>query len=252
MVRRRDASPSVLVAAGLDPSGGAGLAADVEALLAVGARALPVATALTVQGPRGALGFEPVAARRVAAQVDGLRGAPVGAVKVGMLGSAANALALARAIEKAGFGGAPLVVDPVLASSSGLSLLLDPRGRGPAAILAPLLDRATLATPNLAELELLAGAPLRTDDERVAAARALGCEAVLVKGGHRRGPPTDLLVTRAGVVRVEGTRRRGTARGTGCRLASAVAGLLARGEGLERSVREAKRVVEAYLDRFNV
>jgi hydroxymethylpyrimidine/phosphomethylpyrimidine kinase len=87
-----------------------------------------------------------------------------------------------------------------------------------------------------------------TDDAAVRAARALPARAVLVKGGHRTGAPVDLLVERRRVTRLAGRRRPGTARGTGCRLASAIAGLLARGAGLEEAVRGGKRVVERYLD----
>ena len=241
------------MAAGLDPSGGAGLAADVEALLAVGARALPVATSLTVQGPAGALRQRPVPWRLVVEQVEGLLGGRAGglaAAKTGMLGSAANAAALARLFEGP-LAGLPLVVDPVLAASSGLSLLEDPRGRPPAELLRGLLAAATVVTPNRPELAALCGVAegaVRSDDDAVEAARALACRAVLVKGGHRRGAPLDLLVSGREVVRFEGRRRRGTARGTGCRLASALAGLLAAGAPLPQAVRGAKAVVERYLD----
>jgi len=244
-------APRVLVAAGLDPTGGAGLAADVEALLGVGARALPVATALTVQGPAGALDYESVPARFVTAQIEGLfrgRGARPAAVKTGMLGSGANAAAIARLFAGGPLAGLPLVVDPVLAASSGLSLLADARGRPPADVLAPLLACATVATPNWPELAALAAAELSTDDDAVEAARTLGCAAVLVKGGHRRGAPVDFLVRGREVRRFEGRRRTGTARGTGCRLASGIAGLLARGASLEAAVTGAKRLVERYLD----
>ncbi len=241
----------VLVAAGLDPTGGAGLSADTEALLAVGARPLPVATALTVQGAGGALGFEAVSGRLLRAQIEGLsygRGLRPRAVKTGMLGSGSNAALLARLLSRAPLAGLPLVVDPVLAASSGLPLLRDARGRRPRAVLEPLLEQAALATPNLSELSALTGATLASDDDAVDAARALPSRAVLVKGGHRRGAPVDLLVTSRGVTRFVGRRRPGVARGTGCRLASAIAGLLARGASLEEAVRGAKRVVERYLD----
>jgi hydroxymethylpyrimidine/phosphomethylpyrimidine kinase len=245
------AAPRVLVVAGLDPSGGAGLVADAEALLLVGARPLPVATALTVQGPRGALEFEPVSARMLRAQIEGLlhgRGQRPRAVKTGMLGTGDHAALLVRLLSLPPLARLPVVVDPVLAASSGLPLLRDARGRRPGAVLASLLARATLATPNLPELAALTGAALEDDDDAVDAARALPSRAVLVKGGHRRGAPVDLLVTRRAVVRLPGRRRPGAARGTGCRLASAIAGLLARGVPLEEAVREAKRVVERYLD----
>ncbi|MFL5264924.1 MAG: hydroxymethylpyrimidine/phosphomethylpyrimidine kinase [Anaeromyxobacteraceae bacterium] len=250
-------APRVLVAAGLDPTGGAGLVADVEALVAVGARAMAVATALTLQGPRGAAGWEVVPPRFLARQVEELlrgRGERPRALKTGMLGGASTAAHLARLFSRRGLAGLPLVVDPVLAASSGLSLLGHGHRRSPAVVLAPLLARATLVTPNLPELALLAGAPggkgaeLRGDDDAVEAARRLPCEAVLVKGGHREGAPVDLLVRGKSVVRFTGRRRPGTARGTGCRLASAIAGLLAAGAPLEEAVRGAKRVVERYLD----
>jgi hydroxymethylpyrimidine/phosphomethylpyrimidine kinase len=244
-------TPRVLVAAGLDPTGGAGLVADVEALAAVGARAMAVATALTLQGPRGAAGWEAVPPRFVARQVEELvrgRGERPRAVKTGMLGTPATAAALAHAFGRPGLARLPLVVDPVLAASSGLSLFGHGRHGSPRAALRPLLARATLVTPNWPELELLAGAELSSDDDAVDAARRLGCAAVLVKGGHREGAAVDLLVRGRMVKRLEGRRRPGTARGTGCRLASAIAGLLAQGEALEDAVRGAKRVVERYLD----
>ncbi len=248
--RGGSAASIVLVAAGLDPSGGAGLAADLEALAAMGCGAYPVATALTAQGPRGALSFEPVGVTIVEAQIRALfDGADrPRALKTGMLGSGSNAEALATLFGERPLARAPLVLDPVLAASSGLPLLLDDRGRPPAEVLAPLLARAALATPNWPELAALAGRPVATDDEAIAAARALPARAVLVKGGHREGDPVDLLVRGRSVVRLRGRRRPGTARGTGCRLASAIAGGLARGLDLEEAVRRAKRYVEKYLD----
>lgn len=244
------ASPRVLVVAGLDPSGGAGLLADLEALRAAGARGWAVATALTAQGARGGRGFVPAPERVLLAQIDALlegRERPR-AVKVGMLGSAANARALAARLSRAPLARVPLVVDPVLAASSGLPLL-DVAGREAAAALAPLLARARLATPNLPELAALTGDDVGTDEGAIRAARRLPCRAVLVKGGHREGPPVDLLVEGRRVARLAGRRRPGTAPGTGCRLASAIAAFLARGLGIEEAVRGAKRSVERYLDR---
>jgi hydroxymethylpyrimidine/phosphomethylpyrimidine kinase len=241
----------VLVVAGLDPTGGAGLAADLEALAAVGARGYPVAAAITAQGPAGARSFAATPTRLVLEQIDtlleGLGAADrPRAVKTGMLGTGATAGALAERLRRRDLARLPLVVDPVLAASSGLPLL---RARSPARALAPLLSRAWLATPNLPELAVLAGRPVPDDEAAVAAARQLPCRAVLVKGGHRRGEPVDLLVRGREVKRFPGRRRPGAARGTGCRLASAIAGLLARGEALEDAVRGAKGVVEEYLDR---
>ena len=242
--------PRVLVIAGLDPSGGAGLLADLEALAAAGARGWAVATALTAQGPRGARGFEPAPEGMLLAQIDALlegRERPR-AVKTGMLGTGALARALARRLGEPPLARIPLVVDPVLLASSGAALL-DLSGKSAADALFPLFARARLATPNLPELAALTGADVSTDEAAIRAARRLPARAVLVKGGHRAGAPVDLLVEGRRVVRLEGRRRKGEARGTGCRLASAAAAFLARGATLEEAARGAKRVVEAYLDR---
>ncbi len=247
--RRAAAAPRVLVVAGLDPTGGAGLLADLEALSAAGARGWAVAAALTAQGPRGARGFEPASEAMLLAQIDALLDGPERprAAKTGMLGTAALARVLAARLARPPLARVPLVVDPVLAASSGAPLL-ETGGRPAGEALAPLLARAALATPNLPELALLAGDDVETDEDAIRAARRLPARAVLVKGGHRAGAPVDLLVEGRRVTRYAGRRRQGTARGTGCRLASAIAGLLARGASLDEAVRGAKRMVERYLD----
>lgn len=242
--------PLVLVVAGLDPSGGAGLLADAAAIEAVGARAWTVASAITAQGPGGARGFMASTPAFLLEQLDALLGgreAPR-AVKTGMLGTAALARALAERLAVRPLARLPLVVDPVLAATAGAALL-DTAGLAPADALSPLLERAWLATPNLDELARLTGEDTSTDAAAVKAARLLPARAVLVKGGHRDGAPVDLLVEGRRVTRIAGRRRRGTARGTGCRLASGIAGLLAQGESLEVAIRHAKRLVERYLDR---
>lgn len=240
----------VLLVAGLDPSGGAGLAADLEALAAVGARGWPVAAALTAQGPAGVKGWSPVPEGLLLAQIDALlEGGEERprAIKTGMLGTAGLAAALADRLTAADLAKVPLVLDPVLLSSSGTQLL-DAGEASPFEALEPLLARARLATPNLPELAALTGLDVSTDAAAAKAARQLPSRAVLVKGGHREGAPVDLLVEARKVTRLEGTRRPGTARGTGCRLAAAAAGLLAQGASLEEAVRGAKLLVERYLD----
>ncbi|WP_248342085.1 bifunctional hydroxymethylpyrimidine kinase/phosphomethylpyrimidine kinase [Anaeromyxobacter paludicola] len=239
----------MLIAAGHDPSGGAGLLADLSAVEAAGARGWAAAAAVTAQGQGGARGYCAVTPELLVAQVDALVGGPerIAAVKVGMIGSARNAAALAARLRRAPLARVPVVVDPVLAATSGAALF-DP---GPLTLLhafEPLFERAALATPNLLELRTLTGLPVRTDAEAIQAARRLGCRAVLVKGGHRRGAPVDLLVEGRRVTRFEGRRRKGTARGTGCRLASAVAALLAQRLPLAEAVARGKALVERYLD----
>jgi hydroxymethylpyrimidine/phosphomethylpyrimidine kinase len=243
------APPRVLVVAGLDPSGGAGILADAAALAEVGARAWAVATALTAQGQGGPRGAFPTTPSFLLDQLEALlcgREHPR-AVKTGMMATPELVRTLAVRLKARPLARTPLVLDPVLASTAGAPLF-DPQGSTLGDALAPLLERASLATPNLAELSLLTGDDASTDEAAVRAARRLPSRAVLVKGGHREGAPVDLLVEGRRVTRFQGRRRASTARGTGCRLASAIAGLLARGEPLEDAVRGAKRLVERYLD----
>ena len=170
----------VLVVAGLDPTAGAGLAADLEALHAVGARGWPVAAALTAQGPAGVKGWSPVPEDLLLAQIDALlEGGDERprAVKTGMLGTTGLAAALCDRLTSPDLAKAPLVLDPVLLSSSG-TLLLDAGDAPPGEALEPLLARARLATPNLPELAALTGLDVSTDAAAVKAARALPARAI--------------------------------------------------------------------------
>ena len=223
--------------------------ADLEALAAVGARGWAVATALTAQGPRGARAVVPVAPAMLLAQVDALLDGAPGASTGGEDRHAGERR------ERGGAGGAARPASPsggfpwssIRCSSrrpaSPFSTPPTPARRSHA-----LLARATLVTPNWPELEALTGHALASEEEAIRAARELPSRAVLVKGGHRTGQPVDLLVRGRTVARIRGRRRPVEARGTGCRLASATAGFLARGLPLEEAVRRAKRVVERYLD----
>lgn len=227
-------APCVLVLAGLDPSGGAGLLADAEAVRAAGATPLCVATALTVQTRRAARRFVTVDAALIADCVRALlEEEDVRAIKIGMVGSAENARAI-RALLPPGI---PAVIDPVLASSSGARLFT-----GPVQSLLELASGAIL-TPNIPEaVELLGGGP--------ADAQALlrkGPRAVLLKGGHLPGPPVDVLATPEGTEEFTAPRIAARARGTGCRLASAIAAGLARGRPLRDAVIEGRALVRAHL-----
>ncbi len=222
----------------MDPSGGAGLLRDVATVRALGGRALAVQTADTRQGP----GVHQVAPQLPEPLREELRSAlldrPV-AVKIGMAVGPATAEALLEAL--AGYPG-PVVVDPVLATSRGGALWA-----GPPRGLLPLLRRATLSTPNALEAAALAGYPVVTADDAEAAGRQLidadGLGAVLVKGGHLATPGemvADVLVTAAGSTRFFRARVPGPSpRGTGCALASAIAVLLGRRQGLPQAVRDA-------------
>ena len=199
----------------------------------MGARPLCVATALTVQTLRAARRYESVSpslieecARALLEEED------VRAIKIGMVGNAANAATIRKLLP----ANIPVVVDPVLRASSGASLFDGP----PQA----LLHRATgaILTPNIPEAELLLGGPAD-------AALLLGkgpC-AVLLKGGHAPGDPVDTLVTPQGTTRFQAPRIPGTRRGTGCRLSSALAASLAKGTPLLEAVPEAREHVRRYL-----
>ena len=241
--------PRVLLVAGLDPSGSAGLLADIQALSEVGARGWAAVAALTAQGQGKPRGIFPVTPAFLLDQLDALLDGEERprAVKTGALGTAELARALAARLARSPVSQTPLVVDPVLASTAGAPLL-DAQGSSPGEALAPLFERALVVTPNLMELALLTADDVSTDEAAVRAARRLPARAVLVKGGHRDGGPVDLLVEGHRVTRFAGQRRPGTARGTGCRLAAAMAGLLAQGASLEEAILGAKRLVERYLD----
>jgi hydroxymethylpyrimidine/phosphomethylpyrimidine kinase len=240
--------PRVLVFAGLDPSGGAGLLADVAAIRDGGGRPMACATAITVQTTRAVRRFEALPASLVIEQAVALleEDGPVAAVKLGMLGSPETAEALARLAGDGRLAGVPWVIDPVLRSSSGASLGAAARAYE------PLLSAGAIWTPNVPEAAALAGRPAPGDEEGLLAlARELlarGPRAVIAKGGHLPGEPADLVVEEGGVARLSGVRRPGTRRGTGCRFASALATALAGGAPLVEAARTAKVYVAGYLD----
>ena len=246
------ARPSVpLIVAGSDPSGGAGLQADLKVCLRFGLSAAAVPTAITVQSAAGVRAVVPLEAalvgRQLAALLADLRPA---AVKVGLLGDARVVRVVARALRPLARARVPIVLDPVLASGGGKRLL--PATDVPV-LLRELVPLATLLTPNAAEAAELAGVP----ESRVASHTAevlatllrAGARAVLLKGGHRGGSTaTDLLATRDETVAFSLPRlRTGRVHGTGCALSSAIAALLALGLPLEDACSQAKAWVHAAI-----
>lgn len=225
--------PAVLVFAGVDPSGGAGIAADVQAIAAQGGHALPVVTALTVQDNERVFAVLPVEAELVARQAEALLARiAIRAVKIGIPGSAANALAIAAVIGRlrALDPQLPVVLDPVLASGHGDALSRDDA----ALALAPLLPLVTLLLPNLPEAARLSGVAGAGEGEVEAQARALlarGCGHVLVTGGHADGAQVRNRWFSADAQRDWlWARLPGAFHGSGCTLAGAVAARLALGE----------------------
>ncbi len=238
---------ALLCVGGLDPSGGAGLLADAEAAIAAGARPLCAATAATVQTTRGVRRIAPLPAKLVCDQVAALlEDEAPSAVKLGMLGDPAIARALTPLLREAGL---PLVVDPVVRSTSGATLLFGEALAG----YRPLLSLGPVLTPNLPEAAILLGEPEARDrasmERQARALLGLGATAVVLKGGHLGGVRApDLLIEGGAPPRwLDGARLRRRARGTGCRFASALAARLGHGDGLAEASRFAKRLVRGYL-----
>jgi hydroxymethylpyrimidine/phosphomethylpyrimidine kinase len=230
----------VLIIAGSDSGGGAGIQADIKTVTALGGYAATAVTALTVQNTLGVGAVHEVPVDFVIAQARAVLddiGAEV--IKSGMLASARMVEAVAELIAGAGL---PAVVDPVITAKGGAALLED---RAIAALRASLVPRARLLTPNAPEAEALTGIAVASEDGQRRAGRALlamGAEAVLVKGGHVEGPTVvDLLLTAGGETRFEGERiaTRHT-HGTGCTLASACATGLAQGLAMDDAVARAR------------
>ncbi|MDC3960641.1 bifunctional hydroxymethylpyrimidine kinase/phosphomethylpyrimidine kinase [Polyangium jinanense] len=235
----------VLIVAGSDSGGGAGIQADLKAVTALGAFGATAITALTAQNTRGVFGVFPVPPAFLAQQMSlVLEDIGADAIKTGMLHSAEVIDVVADVHERLAKD-VPLVVDPVMVAKGGAPLLL-PEARE--ALIGRLLPRAALITPNLPEAEVLSGQTIDgvAGMRRVAEALlALGPKAVLVKGGHLEGPKvTDVLVTAAGERIFEDDRIETTStHGTGCTLASAIAAGIAQGLGVEAAIARARRYI---------
>ena len=241
--RPSEKAPAVLVIAGFDPSGGAGLLRDVATLEGLGTRARAVVAALTAQDETRFDGFVAVDPAFLQLQIDAVTRAPFAAVKIGMLGSTANAGVVAtylRGCGRARTGDLPVVVDPVLRASAGGWLTDDATLD---ALRSWLLPLATVITPNIPEAEVLTGARIRSVDDMRAAAvqlRTSGCRAVVIKGGHGEGDRvSDVLVDEQAVHVIERDRLPGGIHGSGCRFSSALAAHLALGRSIEQAVRRA-------------
>ncbi len=236
--------PVALTIAGSDPSGGAGLQADLKTFHQFGVYGEAVVTLVTVQNSLRVSCVEVLPLDLVLEQIRAVvEDMPPDAAKTGALGSAEMVEAVARAAAEFGF---PLVVDPVMVSKHGLPLLPEAAVH---AIRQHLLPRAALVTPNIPEAEALTGIPIRTlDDMRRAARRIceMGARAALIKGGHTPGEDsTDILFDGAGWRDFPAPRiaTRHT-HGTGCTFSAAIAAGLARGQALGEAVARAKRFIQ--------
>ncbi len=229
--------PTVLCFSGLDPSGGAGLQADIESIGQSGAHAAIACTALTIQNSQQVFGFEPTAKQLLLAQAEAvLKDMPINCVKSGMLGTTENIAALAGFLRQ--HPDFIYVLDPVLVANSGgclgdMNTLVE--------AFAELLPLADLITPNTVELRALTG----EQDLASATAKlfAMGAKAVLVKGGHEDTPDyiqNTLYIQGQQVSSSRCPRLPGEYHGSGCSLASFIAGRLAQGDELKYAVQHAE------------
>lgn len=219
-------NPVVMTFAGHDPSGGAGLQADIEALASQGCHTVPVITALTVQDSRDVRDCQPLDPAQVTAQAQAvLADMPVAAFKLGLLGSRANALAIAALLAE--HPGIPVVLDPVLGSGAG-TVLADPDL--PAAICNELLPLTTVTTPNLPEVRQLAPG-LDSLDDCAGSLLEHGVDYVLLTGTHdNTGHVVNRLYHGPGLLETfTWERLPHSYHGSGCTLAATLAGMLAHG-----------------------
>jgi hydroxymethylpyrimidine/phosphomethylpyrimidine kinase len=230
----------VLFIGGMDSSGGAGILRDAATALELGAACRVAVTAVTAQSDQRVTALHPVPVQIIAAQIALGAEAELGAVKIGMLGTCATVDLVARSLPPA-----PVVLDPVLRSSSGRALL-EPEAM--ALLLDRLLPQVTLLTPNVPELAALADA-MGVGGDAATCVQALldrGCAAVLLKGGHAaQAALCEDWLYMAGQDRLVFSAQRFDVdlRGTGCQLASAIAVHLARGLGLVEAVDRAKAML---------
>ncbi len=240
--------PIALTIAGSDSSGGAGIEADLKTFSALGVYGACAVTALTAQNTKGVFAIHDVPADVIAAQIDAVfADLDVGAVKIGMLGTASAIDAVAAALDRYRPGN--VVLDPVMIASSGERLLHEDA----LGALRGLIRRARVITPNLPEAAALLDAPpARNEAEMRGQAEKLlarGAGAVLITGGHASGPESvDLLVEAGGCLRLAAPRvATKNTHGTGCTLASALAAGLAKGLALDEAALQAKTYVSAAL-----
>lgn len=239
----------VLIIAGSDSGGGAGIQADIKTVTVLGGYAATAVTAITVQNTLGVTGVHPIPLEIVEAQARAvLDDIGADAIKTGMLGDAATVELVARLLDDARV---PAVIDPVMVAKGGASLLAD---AAVAAVRERLVPRAALLTPNAPEAAALTGLKVESADDLRRAGEALlsaGARAVLMKGGHVPGDRlTDILMTPEGetVFEAERIATRHT-HGTGCTLASACATGLAQGLPLTDAVARAWAYVQEAIAR---
>ncbi len=241
--------PVCLTIAGSDPSGGAGIQADLKTFHRHGVYGAAVVSLVTVQNSLGTLSSEVLPADLVEAQARAvLDDLPVACVKTGALGSAAVIEAVARVLSGRSLA---LVVDPVMSAKNGTSFMV---GNALDAAMAHLFPLATLLTPNLDEASAIVGRPLATVSDMQEAALEMrerfGCAAVLVKGGHLAGDDlVDVLCDDRGFAEFEARRIRNPhTRGTGCTYSATLAAHMAQGIGMREAVTKSRAWLQKAIE----
>lgn len=237
--------PAALTIAGSDSGGGAGIQADIKTFSALGVYGASVITSVTAQNTQGVRGIQPISPEILKGQLDAVfEDITFDAVKIGMLHNKTAAEMVVEAIDT--YSPCPIILDPVMISTSGNKLLQDDAID---IIVRELFKRTSLVTPNIDEAEFLSGMKITSErDMHLAADRLLasGCRGVLIKGGHLKGDAmTDLLFTPdLPPVRLStATIATGNGHGTGCTLSSAIAAYMALGNDLAEAVRLAKTYI---------
>jgi len=235
---------NVLTIAGSDSGGASGIQADLKTFAAFGLHGLSAVTAVTAQNLDSLVSVHCVPSRELAYQLEALfAGFDIAAIKIGMLGNAANVFAVATALRAA--RARNVVLDPVLESTSGVALL---SARGVRVLREQLIPLADVLTPNLPEAAILLGTPVHGAGAAAHDLRALGARAVLLKGGHARGRVVrDALADARGVEEFRHERLAMRVRGTGCVLSSAIACGLARGQSVRTAVAAAEQFLQTAL-----
>jgi hydroxymethylpyrimidine/phosphomethylpyrimidine kinase len=231
-------TPRILIIAGSDSGGGAGIQADIKTVTMLGGHAMTAVTAVTAQNTQGVTAVHPVPTETVMAQIDAvIEDIGVDAIKIGMTGSPFTALHIAARLEA--LEGVPIIFDPVMVATSGATLADD----ATIAAFGKLMDVATLVTPNLPELRRLTG----QEDEVAGALELVSAHrcAVLIKGGHEEGDAlADALIEEDNMTSWQGQRiNTSSTHGTGCTLASGIAFYLGAGLPLAQAVERARLFV---------
>lgn len=230
----------ILTIAGSDSSGGAGIQADIKTISALGCYAMSVICSVTAQNTCGVAAIHDVPPDIVSAQMDAVfSDIDVDAVKIGMVSNEDNIHAIAEGLSR--YKPKIIVLDPVMVSTSGHKLL---QTTAQSALMENLIPLATVVTPNLPEAEVLSGMEIKNEDDMEKSLykiQSLGCENVLIKGGHNGGEPIDTLLAGDDIYKFSAKRvNTKNTHGTGCTLSSAIASCLAKTHDLRLAVAQAK------------